>query len=253
MRKSISISVATLESRPEKTKSQSLNSSGSQGLISKSPSALDMGIVCFHWTTSEYFLPVERDEAPIAWRVKWGWRASSNMNLWPTCLRVRMLDTLAMGGGESSYGSSAAKDSWGFVSIAAAYYLWGELTTLLLGKPWDFCYFHVLVGVSPLLDSRKLSSEFSNKKRLWHLTSPILSISRHRGGIPAGNQANESSPASTMLVMCNKCCSDSIDLLRQSRRRKLAGLYSVTAMKLEVTSAILGRHQYHGQLFGSDC
>lgn len=116
------------------------------------------------------------------------------MNLWPTCLRVRMLDTLTMGGGEFLR-IQCSQGLLGFCKHCSCAYLLGELTTLLLGKPWDFCYFHIVVGVSSLLDSRKLSSESSKKKRLLTFDQPYL-IDKQTP-FPAGNQANESSPAST--------------------------------------------------------
>lgn len=68
----IPTSPATSLSRPEKTRSQSLNSSGLHVLTTSSPSSFDMGNACFHLTASLYFLPADRSEAPTACSVKWG-------------------------------------------------------------------------------------------------------------------------------------------------------------------------------------
>ena len=67
----IPISPATSESRPLKTTSQSPNSEALHSRTTMSPMA-PMGAACFHRTASRYFLPAERDEAPIAWRVREG-------------------------------------------------------------------------------------------------------------------------------------------------------------------------------------
>ena len=71
-------------SKPEKMMSQSLKSSGLHCRTTSSPSSLDIGIACFHFTASLYFLPADCSEAPTACKVKCEWRASSRIKRWPT-------------------------------------------------------------------------------------------------------------------------------------------------------------------------
>lgn len=84
LRKAISISPATFESKPEKTISQPLNSSGSQSFTSSSPYSAGNAFVCFHGATSPYFLPAERSEAPIVCSMKWGCSMRRSMKRCPT-------------------------------------------------------------------------------------------------------------------------------------------------------------------------
>ena len=77
-------SPATSLSRPENTRSQSLNSSAVHFFTTKSPMRSVKGRACFHLTASLYFLPADRSEAPTAWRTKCGWSASRRMKRCPT-------------------------------------------------------------------------------------------------------------------------------------------------------------------------
>lgn len=79
----IPTSPATSESRPLNTTSQSANSSGRHSLTTISATS-PMGEACFHRTASLYFLPAERDEAPIAYSSRVGWPCSRRMKRWPT-------------------------------------------------------------------------------------------------------------------------------------------------------------------------
>lgn len=78
------MSPATSASRPEKTISQSLNSSGLHSFTIISRAFKGSDEVCFHLTASLYFLPAERLDAPIATRSKFGCIERSWINRWPT-------------------------------------------------------------------------------------------------------------------------------------------------------------------------
>lgn len=77
------MSPATLESSPLNTTSQSANSDALHSLTTSSP-ASPMGDACFHCTASLYFLPADRDEAPTAWSLMYGWSLRRRMKRWPT-------------------------------------------------------------------------------------------------------------------------------------------------------------------------
>lgn len=79
----IPISPATSESSPLKMMSQSENSDDLHSRTTRSPTA-PMGAACFHLTASRYFLPAEREDAPMATSLRVGCSLRRRIKRWPT-------------------------------------------------------------------------------------------------------------------------------------------------------------------------